>query len=252
MRPQQGIRAFSLIELLIVIAIIALLVGILLPVVSRVRESGRSTVCLANLQQWGYVYQMYLSANRGKSLMEGPYSDYGNWWNELAPYAKSNTPGMLCPSASDPKSWQLPGVDREGESGIRGSASHAWYWQDALGTQLGSYGFNWSLYDISASRHLPPSPLQIHFPAKEAARVPVFADCIYPAIALEWLGDKAPADLENPDHVGGVSDCCMDRHRMSVNVVFLDGHGEHVSLPALFGFRWNDGYVPHTVVIPGM
>ena len=63
-------RGFSLIELLIVIAIIALLVGILLPAVSRIRESGRSTVCLANLQQWGYVYQMYLSANHGKSLRE--------------------------------------------------------------------------------------------------------------------------------------------------------------------------------------
>jgi prepilin-type N-terminal cleavage/methylation domain-containing protein/prepilin-type processing-associated H-X9-DG protein len=249
MQSVRRLHAFSLVELLIVIAIIASLIGILLPVISRVRESGRSTVCLANLQQWGYIYQAYLSANHGKSLPEWEYPLWQTPWQALEPYGKSSTASLLCPSANEPKLWKLPPVDQSGEAGIRGSASHAWYRQNQLGTAVGSNGFNYALYDISA-RHSPPSqPLFFHFPAKEATQIPVFADCIFPVITPG--GDQPPTNLESSEVSSGIGDCCIDRHRMSVNVAFLDGHGEHMRLPALYGLRWNIAYVPHSVVIPG-
>ncbi len=46
-----------------VIAIIALLAGLLLPVVSRAKEAGRSTACLSNLHQIGIALQMYVQDN---------------------------------------------------------------------------------------------------------------------------------------------------------------------------------------------
>jgi prepilin-type N-terminal cleavage/methylation domain-containing protein/prepilin-type processing-associated H-X9-DG protein len=52
-------KAFTLIELLVVIAIIALLAGILFPVFAQVREKGRTTTCLAHMQQMGTAIQMY-------------------------------------------------------------------------------------------------------------------------------------------------------------------------------------------------
>jgi len=52
-------RAFTLIEILVVLAIIAVLAAILLPVLSRVREKGRAAVCQSNLKQIGTAITMY-------------------------------------------------------------------------------------------------------------------------------------------------------------------------------------------------
>jgi prepilin-type N-terminal cleavage/methylation domain-containing protein len=54
-------RAFTLIELLLVIAIIALLVGLALPGLASARRSAKIVACSARLQQLGVALQMYLN-----------------------------------------------------------------------------------------------------------------------------------------------------------------------------------------------
>jgi prepilin-type N-terminal cleavage/methylation domain-containing protein/prepilin-type processing-associated H-X9-DG protein len=55
--------AFSLIELLIVIAVIGVLAALALPVLSRAHEAGRSAACISNLHQIGLALQIYVDAN---------------------------------------------------------------------------------------------------------------------------------------------------------------------------------------------
>jgi len=63
MRIPKFNKGFTLIELLVVIAIIGILAGILLPVLSRARESARKTQCMSNVKQIGMGLIMYANEN---------------------------------------------------------------------------------------------------------------------------------------------------------------------------------------------
>ncbi|MBC8012161.1 MAG: DUF1559 domain-containing protein [Burkholderiales bacterium] len=98
-----ALRAFTLIELLTVIAIIGILAAILLPTVGAVRKAAHAAACKSNLRQWGVALQLYQNENKQKLPYEGSDdvilwsqvtapSESTAWFNVLPPYA--GYPGM--------------------------------------------------------------------------------------------------------------------------------------------------------------
>lgn len=70
---------FTLVELLVVIGIIAVLIAILLPTLSRAREAAKGTVCMAHLRSIGQAFHAYLADNKGYGSMAffGDYNQKG-------------------------------------------------------------------------------------------------------------------------------------------------------------------------------
>jgi len=64
-RSRRAEHGFTLIEVLVVVAIIALLVAILLPTLQQARAHSRSAGCASNLHQFGLALQMYEGEHRG-------------------------------------------------------------------------------------------------------------------------------------------------------------------------------------------
>jgi len=89
---ESGKSGFTLIEMLVVIAIIALLTSILVPTVSRTLDRARRTQSTSNLRQIGQAFHLYVSepSNRNQEFPATVASDGGPhgtpWFFKIAPY----------------------------------------------------------------------------------------------------------------------------------------------------------------------
>jgi prepilin-type N-terminal cleavage/methylation domain-containing protein/prepilin-type processing-associated H-X9-DG protein len=95
--PRTGRRAFTLVELLVVIGIIAVLLGILMPALNGARQKARTVQCLSNLRQIGMAAQMYAVA-KGYVVPAAYHSDNRDAWPQILLYDKfitSETPLTL-------------------------------------------------------------------------------------------------------------------------------------------------------------
>lgn len=133
-------RGFTLIELLMVIAVIALLAGILLPVISRSREAARGAVCLGNLHQIGLALQLYVADNQNHLPVMFDRST-----NASAPVSGPAINQVLANLTSDVSNIFLCPSDRKNLFQLTGS-SYAWNsllnGQDADHLQILGMNFN--------------------------------------------------------------------------------------------------------------
>src|SRR5688500_4387266 len=119
-RRRRGGPAFTLVELLVVIGIIALLIAVLMPALRRARELAIRTQCLAQMDQIGKGLHMYAAENKfhlpvqvnagvsdffDPAVYDAPGNINGrNAFATLLPYLGENKRVFTCPAAP-PEPW---------------------------------------------------------------------------------------------------------------------------------------------------
>ncbi len=213
MRRPSRRSGFTLMELLIVIAIIGVLAGMLVPAINYVREKARKDECLNNLRQWGTALQGYLDEHRGVfPTYEARLADGSAWFNALPPYLGLDPmnemdriphPGagikspFLCPSES-------VGLGADSTASLKSYYS-SYTMNSWVDDQANSEKFSkrLRLAQLSAQHNPPVAPAQFV----------VFAET--------GDGTKGGIDLSSFSEK-------TFRHSRSFNVCFADGHAENI------------------------
>jgi prepilin-type N-terminal cleavage/methylation domain-containing protein len=142
--------AFTLVELLVVMGLIAMLMSLLFPVAGKMRAAANSTACLSNLRQMGMAWSMYTSDSRGKLMPfvwtspTNPDLAWNTYWLGVVEQRNVKGAALLCSAATD--------VSESAPNRGYGNASLAWNGKfaplssavrfNATTFRQSSYGFN--------------------------------------------------------------------------------------------------------------
>lgn len=232
-------RAFTLLELLVVIAIIAILAAILFPVFAKAREKARQAQGLSNLRQMGTALRLYVDDYDGEMLRQA-YGDTGRgrpgsyqWPHVLQPYVRS-WGIFVCPNAP-----QLNGIARFNGIDWGTYQSSADYPRD--GKYIG-YAVNLNYHQHSTDPAVTWHPLgkpeaMIEDPAgtiliSEHTGAP--SQSVWASSGPPVGGPYLPADttwMSIPDAVTGVK---IARAADGVDLLFCDGHAKWMNPGAAF------------------
>lgn len=121
--PPKRNDAFTLIELILVMATIGVLFAMVTPIFKNVRDKGQRVLCMNNIKNIGNAFMIYASeANRGRLPLCGWYSEKNNnplgkksgnhgvgkpWMDTLLPYLNNNKEMFICPSDDDPDDFNF-------------------------------------------------------------------------------------------------------------------------------------------------
>lgn len=225
----RGAAGFTLVEMLVVTAVMATLAAMLLPSVSRARATARAVHCLSNLRQLGLGLRMYAETDSLGRLPVDPVGDQEPAWvYSLIPHLGSVDGVRICPSdafGAARRKWNRTSYVRNQYTSRDLSAT-----VDGAGMNPGDTG---TLGPDGQPLVLHPSSLRLSSYRRPSDTFLAFEGSNVGVLFPPAMDDRAPVpafdDHTHPDtwifgwaHV--LADIDPERHGRSSNYLFADGH----------------------------
>lgn len=252
-----------MVELLVVIAVIAVLVSLILPAIHRAKRRARKTNCTSNLKQWAVMWNVFTSDNDG-NFSTGRSSGFprGEWvWALSSAYMEK--PSLLkCPEAT----WRRA-RNRNEEVRLRPDmqeSAYAYYGgpstcysypanpeiEPTPGTfWSSSYGLNSWAYNVEGTLQgrLPEFHWRTLDIGWETSEVPLFADAMWRGGGPDTiLPDKFEPPTVHGEWTGVGSESkhfSIKRHGNGINILFFDGSIRSTKKPIdVYSFKWHNRY----------
>jgi prepilin-type N-terminal cleavage/methylation domain-containing protein len=273
--PPRKARAFTLVELLVVIGIIAVLIAILLPALSRAKQQAALVQCASNLRQLSTCMFMYEQDSRGRLILylTTNTTKYGYkipaWHYLIKPYFNRLAAGQAISSSTKTDDMILRCPNAQDYESSTGAGTATSPFQTYLTTYSGwgdiyaSYGFNRYLYDATSDagsgtwnagffgyQATDPNTIGTTFYKLQSPRmgqIVMFTDCRWRDFYINDNTGNAPTPAgyhpRDTSGYGQMNTIATKRHGRYTNVAMTDLSVRTIPLEQLWSFRWRPDYV---------